>query len=202
MKKKIFSTILLSIILLMSFTLTSNAAMQIIPGTETSTGITISDTYAYCYNLRTTSSTLGNNTLDPHLSTGYDWGAVAYLAASVYGCNMNSTSLTEFKTSGNNSGVMNFGKTGTYVSVITDSNFTTQKNLINYKNTKYVNYISGYYVTGDGIATNEIANWGSKYSNLASTSNNAHQHIRYGILGCYYGYANGNSATFRPAIWN
>lgn len=113
MKRKILTTIILSILTLVCLTIQSNATMQIKEGTSPQCSITVSDSYAYCYNLRANSSTLGNNTLDPHLTTNKDWGAVAYLAASVYGCNMNATAIEAYQTNGNNSGVMDFGKTQT-----------------------------------------------------------------------------------------
>jgi hypothetical protein len=111
----------------------SYAAVAIKGGTVWD-NITISDAYAVCYNMRNgTTSTLGSNSLEPHLTLNSDWGAVAYLVASVYGQrdgtsntgtmgpkvtltkNNSPIESTTFRsTTGNASGVMNFGNNRTF----------------------------------------------------------------------------------------
>lgn len=212
MKKKILISCIFILMLLISFTSISNAAMQIVPDASPTTNITISDAFAYCYNLRATGSTLGYNTLDPHLTTGNDWGAVAYLAASAYGCNMDSTSVANCTTSGNNSGVMDFGKTYTYVSVIGTYTSSYMINLSKYRDTKYVNYAADNLTNGDygiGKAHQETSMW-DEYANVATFTTNyplVYRCRMFSMLNKYNsdGRQNGNASselTFRPAIWN
>jgi hypothetical protein len=133
MKKIVFSIMLFCIGMLM---INSNSyAAVAINGGDVWTQITASDAYAACYNMRNgTTSTLGSNSLEPHLTLNSDWGAVAYLTVSDYGqIDSRSTAygasgprvdLTKNNspiesvwcrsTTGNASGVINFGANVTY----------------------------------------------------------------------------------------
>ena len=108
MKKIVFSLFMIILIIICSSTI-SKAGVQIIDGATTYTSVNISESFDICYNLRNGDSTLGTNTLDPHLVTSLDWGAVAYLAQSRYGSN--GTSLTAYNntSTGNESGVQDTG---------------------------------------------------------------------------------------------
>ncbi len=104
--------------------------------------VTISRAYQECYDLREeeAESTLGKNTLDPHLTLNKDWGAVAYLTISDYGNGTGATSTT----TGNNTGVMEFGKnfewTSSFITGAVNSSVHPEyrTNLTDNKGTRYV----------------------------------------------------------------
>ena len=77
MKKIIISFIIVIAIVICSNTI-SMAGIQIIDKATTMTSLNVSEEFDMCYNLRNGDSTLGTNSLDPHLVTSLDWGAVAY----------------------------------------------------------------------------------------------------------------------------
>ncbi|MBP3255349.1 MAG: hypothetical protein J6M60_02520 [Clostridia bacterium] len=199
----------------------SNAAIQVVPTTSPHRSISMNDAFQYCYDMRYQSSTLGNNSLDPHLSTARDWAAVAYLGLSSYGTvraqngdNIQIESRNH-TTTGNISGVMNFGHNAalggnqyTYVAnriVERPQNGSVSKLYLNTYN-KYVDVLNlpGKNI---GMADGETAGW---YSSAASSST-WDDHVvlvRMGTFGytndptpVTYGEAN-NATTYRPAIWN
>ena len=108
MRKTIISFIIIIFIVIFSTTI-SKAGVQIIKGATTYTSVNVSESFDICYNLRNGDSTLGTNTLDPHLATSLDWGAVAYLAQSRYGANATSTNSYNSTSTGNESGVKDTG---------------------------------------------------------------------------------------------
>lgn len=65
----------------------SNAAIEIkkTDTTEKHKNITASTAFDYCYYMRAYSSSLGANSLDPHLVLNADWAAFTYLGFSGYG---------------------------------------------------------------------------------------------------------------------
>lgn len=216
-KYKLFLVVLVALILI-SISTISNAAIEVKPGTSAYTNITTSDSYDLCYNLRNADSTLGNNSLDPHLTLNKDWAAVAYLGASTYGnvrskagTNVSIEGTTYQSTTNNITGVMNFGKasytqTASIYDNIPNSSAPT-KSLVNNKNTKYVETINLNSVNLKGYAFYETAGW---YS--SSTDFPAHDDVFYrdsiarrNIFGYAYSYDTYNSTgytTFRPVIWN
>lgn len=228
MKKKIIITIITLIIILVlgvCFCNKSNAAIEIKPGTEAHTKIKVTNSYQYCYDMRSSTSTLGNNTLDPHLTLNADWGAVAYLGASAYGSVRDNVGNEEqigdriyYSTTNNITGVMDLGKTeytqtASLLEGYSDSNNRT--NLENNINTKYVETISksddvNKEAKMKGWAFYEVKGWYSaSNSGLDGTANPVG--IRRGIFGYSYGGTNvslppsGDSKedrTYRPVIWN
>lgn len=213
MKKKLISLIIFSILIIWCLTIESNSVMEIKPGTQTLVNISVSDAYAYCYNLRASNSTLGYNTLDPHLATNADWGAVAYLAVSVYGGNGNASLVSAYKTSGNNSGVMDFGKSMTFVSSYITGSENIKKdykvNLVENANTKYVDVLTTDINNNKkGLALGETAGWYGSYASYGTTTYSVMERNGFfGFLHCWdrQTYDNGGPAgdiTFRPAIWN
>ena len=115
--KKIIIMIVITLFALIAFVHRVNAAVQVKAGTTRQTDITINTAFQYCYDMRYQSSTLGNNNLDPHLSTARDWGAVAYLGLSSYGTLRSGAGDTVTigetnysSTNGNISGVLNMRK--------------------------------------------------------------------------------------------
>ena len=76
------------------------------------TDISVSNAYEICQNLNKNYSTLGTDKLKAHLTTNADWYAVSLLAYSAYGNRAASN------TTGNKTGVMNFGTMKTYTSAL------------------------------------------------------------------------------------
>ena len=121
MKSKKQLVVGIIIVLMLLIPTISKANMEIKSGTTTWVNITVSEAYDACRDLDMAGSSLGTNGLDPHLALNKDWGAVAYLAVSSSG-NLNSTNGPDgptvtidgdeyTTTTGNLTGVMDFGKT-------------------------------------------------------------------------------------------
>lgn len=222
-KNKILGAMLMSGILI-TMANVSKAAIEVKPGTSSYVDITASDSYKLCYDLREYDTTLGTNSLDPHLTLNKDWGAVTYLSVSSYGAvrgyqgpsvTIGSTDYTS--TTGNKSGVMNFGKTYTQTSSLfggRSADYNTTTNLKNNLNTKYVENLAttNNVENTKGQALMEVNAW---YNSLSSTGfyprGDYPVGIRAGVFGIYsyngghdyYGSGSGNSkTTFRPVIWN
>ena len=181
MKKIIISFIIVIAIVICSNTI-SMAGIQIIDKATTMTSLNVSEEFDMCYNLRNGDSTLGTNSLDPHLVTSLDWGAVAYLAQSRYGSNATSLSSFNNTSTGNESGVQD---TGGYMQTATmfETRNTTSSSATSYRYRldealqdenmkKYVNLIptspnvSNVTVSNTlGMALAETQNWfGASYS--------------------------------------
>lgn len=131
MKKIIISAIMIMLMILCSNTI-SMAGVQIIDGATTYTSVNVSESFDICYNLRNSDSTLGTNSLDPHLAISLDWGAVAYLAQSRYGSNATSLNSFNSTSTGNESGVQD---TGGYMQTATifESRNTSSTNATTYR---------------------------------------------------------------------
>ena len=152
--KKILVIGIITFIAIMLLPTISKAGVESKPGGTVWTNITISNAYKVCYEMRASTSTLGVNSLDPHLALNKDWGAVAYLALSTYGAVKDKTGptgvavpgteTTYISTTGNATGVMNFGKTYTYLSGAHEGGLESASNsgwrteLITNKESKYV----------------------------------------------------------------
>ena len=121
MKRKL----ILSLIIVMFALITgksSYAAVEIVPsksgdGKDAFVNISVSESYLQCRQMKETGGSLkgvGSN-VEPHLATNRDWGAVSYLANSIYGTNASGTTevqINEVKyrsTTPNITGVMNWG---------------------------------------------------------------------------------------------
>ena len=174
-KKMLVIGIIISIVIILIPTI-SKAGVESKPGGTVWTNITISDAYTACYNMRDYTSTLGNNTLDPHLTLNKDWAAVSYLALSSYGAvtanqppdsipQVNSTTYTS--TTGNPTGVMDFGKKHTFTSAGNEQGLKNagnkgyRKKLIDNLGTKYVETLPTTYntETTKGMALTETNSW-------------------------------------------
>lgn len=217
MLKKIIYLIAMITILVLGTSTISLAGLEIKEGTTTYTNVNISESFDICYNLRNGNSTLGNTTLDPHLATSLDWGAVAYLAQSRYGANASTLSQN---TTGNKTGVMDLSGY-TQTATIFESRNTTSSNATAYRKRleealkdvnlkKYVDVISNTVneETTRGRAFAETPGWyGGSYSFSNSTNTDAPIIIRNSVFGVInYGFNNNGQAatnvTFRPVIWN
>lgn len=222
MKKIIVSFIMIIAIIICSNTI-SMAGIQIIDGAKTMTSFNISEEFDMCYNLRNGDSTLGTNSLDPHLVTSLDWGAVAYLAQSRYGTNATSLSSYNNTSTGNESGVQDTGG-NIHVSSMFETRSTTSSNATAYRYRleealktpgmeKYVNLIltspNINNITVDntlGMAIAETRNWfGATYT--FSNNNDYPIPARDSLFGVFFNYyfTSGearDNVTFRPVIWN
>lgn len=218
MKKKltiITLFLILTLILGICFNNISNAAIEIKPGTKRHTNIQATTAYQYCYDMRSSTSTLGNNSLDPHLTLNADWTATAYLGASVYGNVRNQKgngviiggSTTYNSTTNNITGVMNMGSPYIFTSSLLTTYNTNECdeyiNLVNNKNTKYVEVFeeSDTIENAKGKGTIEVKNWWDSNYNYANSSNPLI--FREKIFGIANGKGNSDSyRTYRPVIWN
>ncbi len=176
-KKQLIVGIIVLLILLIPTI--SKANMEIKPGTTTWTNITVSEAYDACRELDMEGSSLGTDRLDPHLALNKDWGTVAYLAISASGAVTSGTTNTGPKvtvddreyttTTGNLTGVMDFGKTRwTFTSCSTEtglevesSNATCRDNLIKNKTTRYVETLPDSLTkeNSKGMALSETGGW-------------------------------------------
>lgn len=136
MIKKIKILIVIVFLSLILFTTSSYGAIEIKEERPNFFTISPSNAFATCYNLRANSTTLGNNSLDPHLVLNSDWATVIYLTLSVYG--NNDQSRNKYST-GNKSGVFYesnfFIPSALLETAVTAPNY---ENLYKYRNTKYV----------------------------------------------------------------
>lgn len=211
MKEKIKYINIIMILTILLLTIKSNAAMEIKPGTSAWTNITVSESYQQCYDLRNSDTTLGKNTLDPHLTLNSDWATVSYLAASAYGKidgnDYGSRTLIDGgaynTTTGNASGVINFGNYFTQTSSIYQNRSNVYiGNLTNNKDSKYVESIDDITSIDNtkGKAIAEVKNWFGATSYTPMTIV-----LRRAIFGNWDSGGNGNAdsgITFRPVIWN
>lgn len=213
MKKKIFISFFMAIAVVAMSSI-SRAAIEIKPGTTVYDYITVSDSYQLCYDLRANDTTLGSNSLDPHLILNKDWGAVAYLGASAYGSarsdkgdKIDINGGNYYSTTGNKSGVINLGNNPTQTAAISKSRYSTydryRKNLIENIEKKYVETYENE-LSGKGCAWNETKNWYSgSYTFNEIILRKGIFGLDYSSNGNYCAYGNAYSkVTFRPVIWN
>ncbi len=175
----------------------SNGAVEIKPGGTVHTNVTISQAYEYCYNMRSGTSSLGANSLDPHLSLNADWGAVAYLGLSPYGTVRDKTGKLidgiGYTTTGNITGVIDLGKTArTYVSSLKsgatqNSSPNNRTKLTENLGTKYVEDLQSdadkNVENSRGMALAETRNWFNSHSSYDSSVPCIK---RTGIVGFHY----------------
>lgn len=123
MKKKIGIISLLSLISIIAIIPQSYGALASKPTTVTNgsnvlVNTTVSNSYSLCQQMTRSGESLYGTTVQPHLATNKDWGAVSYLSNSIYGTNTQGqntgTQITingvnYYSTTGNASGVMNWG---------------------------------------------------------------------------------------------
>lgn len=211
--KKISLIILLTLICVMLINISiSYASVAIIPSSTLYNNITASDAYAVCKTMRET--TLGINNLDSHLSTNLDWGACSYLATSDYG-DRNLSKVTskvtengeekniEFtSTTGNESGVMNFGRNLTFTSGIMTQQTTTTNdtdNIFRDRNTKYVDLLTA----SNGIVKDYAMASLQYFGTDVRCSISMRRDLYIFTAGIWANVpAAASNKTFRPVIWN
>lgn len=210
-KIKIIGSLLLICLFILCFSTISNAAIEIKAGTTRHAAIDISTVYQYCYDMRSATSTLGVNSLDPHLSLNADWGAVAYLGTSTYGGVRNNTGYTvkinganNISTTNNITGVINLGSTNSFVSATKGSvTYNHLEGINSHIGTKYVEKLEIPYTVENtrGMALAEIKGW---YNITPATVSDGKPLLnRSKVFTTLYndGAANSN-VTYRPVIWN
>lgn len=195
MKKKIGIISLLSLISIIAIIPQSYGALASKPTTVTNgsnvlVNTTVSNSYSLCQQMTRSGESLYGTTVQPHLATNKDWGAVSYLSNSIYGTNTQGqntgTQITingvnYYSTTGNASGVMNWGahpnkslytqtsaliKAYMNLSDTTTSsahdNVTELETAVN-NNSNYVEVIDtktgGFNERTDGMALSEITNY-------------------------------------------
>ena len=237
MKKNIINigiSLIVIFILSICFSSSSNAAIEIKPGTAIHTSLTANTEFMYCYNMRSSTSSLANNSLDPHLALNADWGAVVYLGASTYGDLRDGTGnvvpiedTNYYSLTNNKTGVMDMVYVGSKKTssgnevastcVITAGIFSNastaynESNIVyNFKNTKYVDKLTGESTT-IGMAAAETNGWyGSGYTSIIRggiTTQNITFRGSNNIFNVTF-RDNQNDArpqiytTYRPVIWN
>ena len=224
--KKIIMIFLISVLCYSIFSCVfiqyANAAVEIKPGTTAQTSITVNDSFRTCYDMRIPASSLGNNSLDPHLAKLTDWGITAYLGLSSYGTVKNATgdtvtinSVNYTTTTGNATGVMDFGKNVTHTASYLEGSTSSDKrsNLYTSSYSRYVDVISGTNDASNniGMAYGETSGWYSSPKDFVNSSNPVG--IRAGVLGYYYHIGNAygpnvgdggsyGDVTYRPVLWN
>lgn len=214
-KSKILVTLFIYVVLeiLIQNSVFAKTTIEIAPNTTKWNKISVSNAFDACRNLKENYSSLGENNLDPHLSTNADWYAVSVLTFSSYG------SKTAANTTGNSSGIMNFGTTQVQTAGLMEgynANSTYLTSLVNNINTEYVELLK----IGDEKENNELGRGLLDKEHLASlgeiqygNSVNLPVCMRYNLFGVIVGAwgsqanstANGkeyNEVTFRPVIWN
>lgn len=190
----------------------SYAAVEIVPskngkGTDAIVKTTVSNSFLLCRGMKDTGGSLKGTTVDPHLATNKDWGAVSYLSNSIYGTNtagknkgveVTINGVKYYSTTTNITGVMNWGANpnatrhtqtsgliSSYdASTSSASSYVTELNTN--KDTKYVDYINPTTASSTlGMAMQETS---GKYSSFyCSTDNKYPSSIREGLFGGSFG---------------
>lgn len=218
MKKKILTTAILIVFGILLFGQSVKAetevktTIQIKNGATSWTSISVSDAYDKCQELNDDNSALGTTSSNvmAHLSTNADWYAVSLLTQSDYGSRNNNN------TTGNNSGIMNFGSKWTFTAgIMEDNTQATNDNyqsLINNKDTKFVEKLKNEAnrennKPGLGFRASEILSSGiNHYENDFNNYPISVRNSLFGFLVGDFGTALASGApssivTFRPVIW-
>lgn len=236
MKKKIYLT-LTAIIMLLGIGNLSYAAVEIVPsknkkGTDSIINTSISNSYLLCQGMNKQGESLEGTTVAPHLATNKDWGAVSYLANSMYGTNTagrdKGTEVTidgvkYYSTTGNETGVMNWGsnpnatrytQTAGLINVYDDSKSSAKEHITeiyNNRNSRFIDIIKTESFTVNNTLGMAMAETRGMYGSDAGVAQDSNYpiSIRFGLFGFHVGYYGGNpsgapngSVTFRPVIWN
>lgn len=190
----------------------SYAAVEIVPskngkGTDQIVNTTVSNSFLLCRGMKDTGGSLKGTTVDPHLATNKDWGAVSYLSNSIYGTNtagqntgveVTIDGVKYYSTTTNITGIMNWGANPNVTrytqtaglisnydaSTSTASSYVTELNTD--KDTKYVDYINpGTASLTLGMAMQETNGKYSKFNH--GTDNTKPSSIRDGMFGGFFG---------------
>ena len=169
--RKIRKVMLLIVVFMIAVSIKGNTAfaeyvIQVVPNATPWTNINVSDAYDACQNLNQNYSTLGTTSLKAHLTTNADWYAVSLLTYSAYG------NKSASNTTGNSTGIMNFGTQNTFTSSVMEGATTNDniKSLYDNINTSYVETVKNntnraQNVPGRGLLEKEylVSNLGGGY---------------------------------------
>lgn len=217
MKKRIEIIIAMLIVFSMILITKSNAAIETKANSNSNAYIFTTQLNAYqlSYDMRNPTSSLGNNTLDPHLELSKDFGAWAYLGMSAYGTNGQMARLTgvysdnigqvDVVATPNITGVV---QSDEIVATVVGSNATSNQ----YGNSKYLEILeTGNYTANNtkGMAMAETKGWYSAANGEYSEGKPVLQRNTANTIGtwCYASYAyvhyrDEDQRYFRPVIWN
>ena len=207
MKKSIKIIVAILIILMLMLATKSYAALEC-KKNSLSEKMTTNQEKAFqlCYDMRDPTSSLGNNSLDPHLQLNKDVGAYAYLGMSAYGSNGAITQITSTygSTSSNATGVLyTWGQSFT----ITAGTYDGAEIIKKYGKTKYIEVFNENYTKENtkGMSIIETKGWYNGNTD-GSVNNNAQVLVRTNINNQGYGYSpaieSALSQFYRPVIWN
>ena len=170
--RKIRRVMLLIVVFIIAVSIKGNTAfakyvIQVVPDKAAWTSISVSDAYDACQDLNTDASSLGHTeNLKAHLTTNADWYAVSLLTYSAYG------NKSASNTTGNSTGIMNFGTQNTFTSSVMEGATTNDniKSLYDNINTSYVETVKNntnraQNVPGRGLLEKEylVSNLGGGY---------------------------------------
>lgn len=193
----------------------SYAAVEIVPskngkGTDSLVNTTVSNSFLLCRGMKAVGESLNGTTVDPHLATNKDWGAVSYLSNSIYGTNtlgkntgveVTIDNVKYYSTTTNITGVMNWGsnpnvtrytQTALLISNYDPETSSAKDNVtelyIN-KDSKYVDYINPTKSSETlGMGVHETNGLYSSY--VKSTTDNLYPSARrMGLFGGEFGYS-------------
>lgn len=207
MKKSIKIIVAILIILMLMLATKSYAAIEC-KKNSLSEKMTTNQEKAFqlCYDMRDPTSSLGNNSLDPHLILNRDYGAYAYLGMSAYGSNGAITQITstDGSISSNATGVLyTWGQNYTITSGAYDGAEIIKK----YGKTKYIEVFNENYTKENtkGMSIIETKGWYNGNSAIG-LDNNYKVLIRNNAGNPGYGYGRITETDyiqcFRPVIWN
>ena len=217
-KVNIMKVLLISILFILSckvsYCAEGTVRMQIVGEGAVWANISVSESYAECEKLNSSTSTLGTSALRAHLTTDADWSAMAIFSVSQYG---GATSNMPTQTNGNKSGLHGLGNDHRYyqttglLETATSTSNAYISGLFDGNNVKQ--YIKKW--STDRESTNFVGftdTWGWYSSNQGwGTSNSMPVSIKRGLFGVllgndgYWGNTSGKphgDTTFRPVIWN
>ena len=243
MRKKIGIISLLTLISIMAIIPKSYGALTSKPTTKTDgsnvlVNKKISDSYILCQQMTLNGESLYGSSVKPHLATNKDWGAVSYLSNSAYGTNTagKNTGVSKtingvdyYSTTGNASGVMNWGdnpykdlytRTSGIIQAYMDLENKTNTNiteLVNAatNNSPYVEIIKtksgGFNESTDGMAFDEIISNNYSFVSMKRVAAETGYPIssRKGLFGFAIGnpyggthaFYNGHGATGESLSW-
>ena len=235
MRGKIKISIILISIIMMALIPNSYGALTSKPTTKTDgsnvlVNKTVSASYLLCQQMKSNGESLYGTSVKPHLATNKDWGAVSYLSNSVYGTNTTGQNtgiektingVRYYSTTGNASGVMNWGSNPykafiTHTAGLTTKCSTDESLLGNYRslydnrNTEFVDFFdtsNNSDMIGMAIGTLfvddlQVGHSPDKYPiSVRKGFFNGRFGSSYNMWGSAQGRA-GTTTTFRPVVWN
>ena len=215
MKKSIKTIINIFIILMLMLATKSYAALESKKGGTKDTKEQEA-AFQLCYDMRNPTSSLGNNSLEPHLQLNKDVGAYAYLGMSAYGTNGEKATYNSggflYYTTPNYTGITDSvqkeltagiylpkGVTSSVVQKYGRNKYTEIfEEKPNLENTKGMAILEtkGWYNTH---STDYVSGWTVMYRDHYWISGSTYRYSAYG-------YGNGAESNtiiyYRPVIWN